>query len=371
MGKHRKTGKAREPRAARKAPEIAPSTCFMIMPFDEGRKKIYDEAIKPAVEASGYQCFRADELSHPGNIIRDIVVGLSQADLVIADLTDANPNVFYELGVAHSLGTPCVLLTQKIAVLPFDLASYRVIRYVQSIQGVRKLRHDLKKAIRVSNEAELSNPVLDTLMRGDVVARGLRVKALLWHMPFEALSIDVAGNYREALPRMFPHGVAQRLRDAAVEVVQNVLPRGALEVEWRGRPMLGDWNQETGCQSLDWWPRKHVLSEELEDIEVQFDVLENARRVSFYFDPNENTGIGVIPSALRKQIRSAWFDRFAEARTSLEQLLRAMLGQRASRVVLELHPCIVEDSPKHVEFEWCWEVRDQKAPSQRKRSSHR
>src|ERR1043166_10028507 len=85
-------------------------TCFVAMPIKrDGTEEyahfmaIYDQGIKPVVAKSGYQIVRADEVQKTGAITRDVVQWLATADLVIVDLTDLNPNVFYELGVRHAL----------------------------------------------------------------------------------------------------------------------------------------------------------------------------------------------------------------------------------------------------------------------------
>lgn len=110
--------------------------CFVIMPFSKTRScrsedwtEIYRNVIKPAVEGAGfnYECRRSDGLA--GNIIEDILDYLNRADLVIADLTDRNPNVFYELGVRHALRRGTILITQKIAHVPFDLRPYAIQEY--------------------------------------------------------------------------------------------------------------------------------------------------------------------------------------------------------------------------------------------------
>ena len=74
--------------------------------------------------------------------------GIIDADIIIADLTSKNPNVFYELGIAHSIGNKTVMTCQKEEKLPFDIANYRVIFYEQSIQGVKELAISLDKSIK-------------------------------------------------------------------------------------------------------------------------------------------------------------------------------------------------------------------------------
>jgi hypothetical protein len=94
-----------------------------------------------------------------------VVAGIATADLVVADLTGANPNVYYELGVAHALRRRVVLLTQSIDQLPFDLRSYRVISYNTHFATIRSARHDLLAAAKGALDGSItfSSPVADYL----------------------------------------------------------------------------------------------------------------------------------------------------------------------------------------------------------------
>ena len=78
---------------------------------------------------AGYEAVRADSQLSTANILADVVRNIATAKLVVADLTNSNPNVFYELGLAHGLGIPTLLLTQAVEKLPFDLRSYRTLEY--------------------------------------------------------------------------------------------------------------------------------------------------------------------------------------------------------------------------------------------------
>ena len=102
---------------------------FVLMPFDEAFTAIYESLIQASFEQAGFHVYRADDIESQQNILRDIVTAIATADVVIADLTDSNPNVYYELGLAHALRKSVVLLTQDIRSVPFDLRSYRVIEY--------------------------------------------------------------------------------------------------------------------------------------------------------------------------------------------------------------------------------------------------
>ena len=143
--------------------------CFVIMPFDKKLKKVYTKAIKRAAVTQGYQCIRADEITGAGNILRHIVEYLNKAKIVIADLTDKNANVLYELGLAHALGKHVLILAQSIQNdIPFDLDKYRVIQYNMGFEDENDLfdLHDtLCEALEKLDEwtREPTNPVHDFL----------------------------------------------------------------------------------------------------------------------------------------------------------------------------------------------------------------
>lgn len=103
--------------------------CFIIMPFGGWFDKYNLEIYIPAIEAAGFDAKRADDLYRPGNIVNDIWTYTKEATVLLADLTNKNPNVFYELGLAHAITKPAVLITASMEDVPFDLRSLRVIEY--------------------------------------------------------------------------------------------------------------------------------------------------------------------------------------------------------------------------------------------------
>jgi hypothetical protein len=130
--------------------------------------EIFDHLIKPAVEKAGlgYECRRSEATR--GNIIKAIVQSLHEANVVIADLTDQNPNVFYELGVRHALSDRTILLSQKMDAIPFDLRPYATQVYNWKTEKGRKgLKSKLRKLLsEIDSEPERSdNPVSDFLVR--------------------------------------------------------------------------------------------------------------------------------------------------------------------------------------------------------------
>ncbi|MCJ7654443.1 MAG: hypothetical protein MUO97_03940 [Dehalococcoidia bacterium] len=151
--------------------------CFVIMPFsgtescnEEKWKEIFDHIIKPAVEDCrlGYKCERS--LPERENIIKGILRALSEADVVIADLTDGNPNVFYELGVRHTLTKRTILIAQGKEHIPFDLRPYPTVFYGESPTKIANFKSDIKrKLMDVSKNPERSdNPVADFLKDGQI-----------------------------------------------------------------------------------------------------------------------------------------------------------------------------------------------------------
>ena len=125
-----------------------PKLCFVIMPFGDDLDPFYRDIIKPCVESTGMVCRRSDEIRGNNAIIRDIWKSICEARLVIADLTYANPNVFYELGIAHTVGKQTVLISQKRdEKFPFDVMHLRRIPYENTASGGQKLSRDLKATI--------------------------------------------------------------------------------------------------------------------------------------------------------------------------------------------------------------------------------
>jgi len=97
------------------------------MPFEEKIRAVYDDHIRPILESKGLSCIRADEIIGTGAVTRDIWGKINRARFIIADLTGKNPNVFYELGVAHALGKEVILITQAMEDVSFDLKALRCI----------------------------------------------------------------------------------------------------------------------------------------------------------------------------------------------------------------------------------------------------
>ena len=159
--------------------------CFVIMPFGnpkvdavQARKLelIYSQWIKPTVEAIQYsdgasiKCHRADKEERPEEIITHIIENLVVSDIVIADLSGRNPNVFYELGVRHAVNNKTILIAEDLDDIPFDLRGLRAIVYRYEPEHMLKLKNSLEQAIReiLKDPDRIDNPVRRFLYNKEV-----------------------------------------------------------------------------------------------------------------------------------------------------------------------------------------------------------
>jgi len=108
----------------------AGDSCFVIMPFADPIGGYYELIYEPAIKKTGLTPVRADtDIFGTGKIIEQIWAGLKRAKVLVAELTDRNPNVLYELGLAHALNKPVVLISSNEDDVPFDVRHVRVIYY--------------------------------------------------------------------------------------------------------------------------------------------------------------------------------------------------------------------------------------------------
>jgi nucleoside 2-deoxyribosyltransferase len=115
------------------------------MQYGQPYDSVYTEVIKPVCEDLGLAALRADDVQKPGIILQDIVRSILESDVIIAEITPPNPNVFYELGYAHALSKNTILLAERGKELPFDIRSYRCIFYDNTIRGKREVEAALRK----------------------------------------------------------------------------------------------------------------------------------------------------------------------------------------------------------------------------------
>lgn len=122
---------------------IERSLASAMMPFDSRFDRVY-ETLCQAAQAAGLRCRRADDIWENPAIIQDVVSLIDRSRVVICDCTGRNPNVFYEIGIAHTLGRDVILITQSESDIPFDLRHLRYVKYLNNGEGLSSLRSQLE-----------------------------------------------------------------------------------------------------------------------------------------------------------------------------------------------------------------------------------
>ena len=137
---------------------------FVIMPFSEDCIALYEELKRQFSDEFDFK--NAGDLDNQQNILQDIVEGIYQSSVIIADLTGLNANVFYELGLAHAMNKKVIIITQDIGELPFDIKSYRANEYSLKFNKLPILIDELKKLLSgaINNSVKYGNPVSDYIL---------------------------------------------------------------------------------------------------------------------------------------------------------------------------------------------------------------
>lgn len=143
--------------------------CFVISPIgEEGSEtrersdQVLKHIISSSVELMGYTVIRADKISEPGIITTQIIEHIVDAELVIADLTEKNPNVFYELAIRHAIRKPLVQMIRKGDVIPFDVAATRIIQFdLHNLDSVASAKEEITSQIKSleAGNSEVHNPI--------------------------------------------------------------------------------------------------------------------------------------------------------------------------------------------------------------------
>lgn len=149
---------AEEPKAQQRRPTAERvreflDTCFVMMPFGKWFDRYYQEIYVAAIKDAGFEPVRADELFSAGSVVEQIWEQIAKSTVLLADLTDKNPNVFYELGLAHAARRPVVFTTANVEDVPFDLRHLRVIPYeTREPDWAEKLTRDVTSYLKNARE---------------------------------------------------------------------------------------------------------------------------------------------------------------------------------------------------------------------------
>ena len=128
--------------------DIRDNHCFYLCPFREPFNTIYLDHVIPASLRAGYSIERADEIYGLGPVINDIWKGINSSTLILADISTKNPNVLYEIGIAHTVGKPVIIMTQSMDDVPFDLRHHRCIVYEYTPRGIKELESRLENTLK-------------------------------------------------------------------------------------------------------------------------------------------------------------------------------------------------------------------------------
>lgn len=123
--------------------QIEPTLVSAMMPFDPKFDAVY-EKLQETANNLGLRCRRADDIWENPAVMQDVVSLIDHSKIVICDCSGRNPNVFYEIGIAHTLGREVILITQADTDIPFDLRHLRYVQYLNNGEGLVDLGNTLR-----------------------------------------------------------------------------------------------------------------------------------------------------------------------------------------------------------------------------------
>jgi hypothetical protein len=144
--------------------------CFVVTPIgsdDDPIRRHIDGIIKAAIRPTlkdNYEVLVAHEMPNIGSITKQIINEIFISDLVIANLTNTNPNVMYELAFRHCVGKPTIQIAEKGTRIPFDIGTERTILYINDSQGVLDLKAEIEKFVsEIDFTKDHQGPIYDVL----------------------------------------------------------------------------------------------------------------------------------------------------------------------------------------------------------------
>lgn len=139
------------------------NSCFVAMPFGSLFQIEYEKIIFPALEELNIKCVRGDEIYSKQRIVDDIWHSLKKCRFVLAELTGKNPNVLYEVGLAHAIGKPVIIITRNSDDVPFDL---KALRYLYYDVNDPFWGNNLRIGIQNLAKKVIENPTIESYLEG-------------------------------------------------------------------------------------------------------------------------------------------------------------------------------------------------------------
>lgn len=130
--------------------ELNENLVVVMMPFSKDFNDSFEQ-IKNSCTNVGFECLKANDIWENSTFIQDIFELIFISKIVVADFSGKNPNVFYEVGIAHTLGKTVIPITQSIDDVPADLRHHRVLRYLPNGEGYKELNIELTKRLKSLN----------------------------------------------------------------------------------------------------------------------------------------------------------------------------------------------------------------------------
>lgn len=134
------------------ASQVIKADVFVLMPFDIALRPVYEDHIAAICASLNLTVARADDVFAASVIVKDVWNAINNARIVVADCTKRNPNVFYEIGLAHTIGRPTILMAQSIEDIPFDLRHIRCLIYEYTPRGMASFGEAFRRTLQ--NESE-------------------------------------------------------------------------------------------------------------------------------------------------------------------------------------------------------------------------
>ena len=169
-----------------------PPLCFVVGPIgDEGSETrrradwLLRGIIKPAVKAfsADYRVIRADEMYEPGMIDSQVINAILDAEIVVADLSEGNPNAFYEIGLRHMAERPIIHMIDDRTPIPFDVKPFRTVVFsIENFEDVEAAKSALRRYLQEASKQdhEIDNPVTRARGRKNVQSSTLPEHQVIW-----------------------------------------------------------------------------------------------------------------------------------------------------------------------------------------------